>query len=105
MVYFAELRKDRFWLSCSFQNEDKEKERKRQQEQQAARTNSPKTDADQEEEENDDDDQEPDNTRQTPENPSSGKRQTTKTFSNFSPLVYYCVHLCGWDLLCARLTG
>lgn len=104
MVYFSELRKDRFWLSCSFQNEDKEKERKRQQEPQAARTNSPKTDADQEEEE-DDSDHEPDNTRQTPENPSSGKRQTTKTFSNFSRFVYYYIQLCGWDLLCARLTG
>ncbi|XP_031147617.1 ADP-ribosylation factor-like protein 13B isoform X2 [Sander lucioperca] len=63
------------------ENEDKEKERKRQQEPQAARTNSPKTDADQEEEE-DDSDHEPDNTRQTPENPSSattGEQDKKKT--------------------------
>ncbi|XP_034720399.1 ADP-ribosylation factor-like protein 13B isoform X3 [Etheostoma cragini] len=62
------------------ENEDKEKERKRQKE---ARTNSPKTDADQEEEEyEDDNDQEPDNTRQTPENPSSattGEQDKKKT--------------------------
>ncbi|XP_078100027.1 ADP-ribosylation factor-like protein 13B isoform X1 [Sander vitreus] len=65
------------------ENEDKEKERKRQQEPQAARTNTPKTDADQEEEENEDDsDQEPGNTRQTPENPSSaatGEQDKKKT--------------------------
>ncbi|CAK6973704.1 ADP-ribosylation factor-like protein 13B isoform X3 [Scomber scombrus] len=55
------------------ENEDKEKERKRQKEPQEGRTNSSKADADQEEEEyEEDNDEEPDDTRQTPENASSG---------------------------------
>lgn len=56
---------------CPFQNEDRENERKRQRELQEARTNSPKTD---QEEEEDDNDEELDDTRQTPENGSSGER-------------------------------
>lgn len=74
IVYFKRLRKDSFWLSCFFQNEDKEKERKRPRELQEGRTNSPKADGDQEEEEyEEDNDEEPDDTRQTPENTSSGE--------------------------------
>lgn len=58
-------------LSCPFQSDDKEKERKRLQE---AQTNSPKADVDHEEEEDEDEnDEEPDDTRQTPENASSGE--------------------------------
>ncbi len=87
-------KKDLFWLSCSFQNEDKEKERKRQE----ARTNSPKTDGDHEDEEDDNDEEEPDDTRQTPENASSGERQMCETTS----FVAGWLDVCLVDLITPR---
>ncbi|XP_030266046.1 ADP-ribosylation factor-like protein 13B isoform X4 [Sparus aurata] len=64
--------------------EDKEKERRRQRELEEARTKSAKTDADHDEEEyEEDNDEEPDDTRQTPENGSTvttgGEQDKKKT--------------------------
>ena len=67
-------------LTFGFQNEDKEKERRRQRELEEARTKSPKTDADHDDEEyEEDNDEEPDDTRQTPENGSTGERSSRRT--------------------------
>lgn len=70
---FQRAQEWKLWPLCFFQNEDKEKERKRQRELQEGRTNSPKADVDQEEEDYEDNDEEPDDSRQTPENASSSE--------------------------------
>lgn len=71
LIQILKLTNDFFGFQC----EDKEKERRRQRELEEARTKSAKTDADHDEEEyEEDNDEEPDDTRQTPENGSTGER-------------------------------
>ena len=75
LQYISKSSRMIFFFSGSFQNDNKEKERKRQGELQEGKTNSLTAGVEREEEEEEyeeDNGEEPDDTRQTPENTSSG---------------------------------